>query len=235
VCLEEEQQLSQITCGCNVCTGCAAEMVRIHVDEGTVDAEHLRCPDCMVPLTAGVIEELLRSASADEAEAAHRFERYHRLLLLRFVEGNTDTIVQCPTAGCEFVFERDEDAFGAIRCPSCTHEYCIQCLGPVHATEACPGSQLNSEVGGEPGPVASEDVRQCPKCRAWIEKDQGTCDKMQCRCGYRFCFQCGAEDAKCNCTPDFHQFWDNHHNRPVPPMPGAGITHYSAHNFYREW
>ena len=27
--------------------------------------------------------------------------------------------------------------------------------------------------------------------------------------------QCGAEDAKCNCTPDFHQFWDNHHNRPV--------------------
>ena len=36
---------------------------------------------------------------------------------------------------------------------------------------------------------------------------------MKCRCGYRFCYNCGSENARCGCTPAEHGFWDNTVNR----------------------
>ena len=54
--------------------------------------------------------------------------------------------------------------------------------------------------------------RACPRCSTWLHKAEG-CDKLKCRCGYRFCWRCGAENAQCACTPAFHGFWDNVSNR----------------------
>lgn len=56
------------------------------------------------------------------------------------------------------------------------------------------------------------NFRKCRRCGIYIEKKDG-CDKMKCRCGYRFCFICGSENAQCNCTPASHGFWDNDTNR----------------------
>lgn len=51
--------------------------------------------------------------------------------------------------------------------------------------------------------------RQCPSCGAWIEKHDPMkggvasivegCDLMTCRCGQRFCFNCGRAGGKCDC------------------------------------
>ncbi|CAK9082016.1 unnamed protein product [Durusdinium trenchii] len=53
--------------------------------------------------------------------------------------------------------------------------------------------------------------RRCPGCGAWIEKQAGGwltgCDKMTCRCGCRFCFQCGSVEANCGCSLG-HDFLD---------------------------
>ena len=53
--------------------------------------------------------------------------------------------------------------------------------------------------------------RRCPSCGAWIEKQSGGwltgCDKMTCRCGCRFCFQCGSVEASCDCSLG-HDFLD---------------------------
>ena len=54
----------------------------------------------------------------------------------------------------------------------------------------------------------STEARQCQACGSWVVKSDG-CDKMQCICGYRFCFQCGMQGATCTCTPPNHIFWDN--------------------------
>lgn len=35
-------------------------------------------------------------------------------------------------------------------------------------------------------------MKQCPSCKFWVEKNKG-CDHMTCRCGYEFCFRCGAK------------------------------------------
>mmetsp|Transcript_23283 Transcript_23283/g.55416 ORF Transcript_23283/g.55416 Transcript_23283/m.55416 type:complete len:416 (-) Transcript_23283:75-1322(-) len=58
-------------------------------------------------------------------------------------------------------------------------------------------------------------VRSCPQCRSLIQKQaEGLltgCDKMTCRCGCMFCFQCGIEAraggvARCRCVGNQHNF-----------------------------
>eukprot|EP00928_Gymnodinium_smaydae_P057492 TRINITY_DN40727_c0_g1_i1.p1 TRINITY_DN40727_c0_g1~~TRINITY_DN40727_c0_g1_i1.p1 ORF type:complete len:215 (+),score=9.23 TRINITY_DN40727_c0_g1_i1:99-647(+) len=49
--------------------------------------------------------------------------------------------------------------------------------------------------------------RMCPNCGAWVEKRADVilgslldgCDLVTCRCSTRFCFACGAVDARCQC------------------------------------
>lgn len=50
-----------------------------------------------------------------------------------------------------------------------------------------------------------EHTQACPHCGSHIEKS-GSCDKMECLCGYRFCFRCGSQGAQCNCSPPGHGF-----------------------------
>lgn len=52
------------------------------------------------------------------------------------------------------------------------------------------------------------DIRICRRCKQGVEKSSG-CDKFMCRCGYKFCYQCGIENAQCKCTPSNHTYIDN--------------------------
>ena len=56
------------------------------------------------------------------------------------------------------------------------------------------------------------ETKLCGGCGARVCKSDG-CDKMQCLCGYRFCWRCGSVDATCNCNPG-HGFFDNVMRRP---------------------
>ncbi|CAJ1461629.1 unnamed protein product [Effrenium voratum] len=57
-------------------------------------------------------------------------------------------------------------------------------------------------------------IRACPRCKAMIQKQADGlftgCDKMTCRCGCMFCFQCGQEArggvARCRCVGAHHAF-----------------------------
>jgi IBR domain, a half RING-finger domain/Ring finger domain len=52
------------------------------------------------------------------------------------------------------------------------------------------------------------NIRRCRRCGNGVELGSG-CFKLKCRCGYRFCFHCGSENAQCTCTPEHHGFVDN--------------------------
>jgi hypothetical protein len=56
--------------------------------------------------------------------------------------------------------------------------------------------------------MSRSKVRVCARCGNGVLKSGG-CDKMKCRCGYRFCYQCGIAEAACYCTPVEHGFIDN--------------------------
>jgi len=55
---------------------------------------------------------------------------------------------------------------------------------------------------------ALSNIKRCRRCGNGVELESG-CLKMKCICGYRFCYQCGAENAICDCTPSHHGFFDN--------------------------
>jgi hypothetical protein len=46
--------------------------------------------------------------------------------------------------------------------------------------------------------ITGSNFKQCPKCKRWIEKNQG-CDHMTCKCGCEFCYRCGKKGCNYNC------------------------------------
>jgi hypothetical protein len=65
-----------------------------------------------------------------------------------------------------------------------------------------------------------EGIKRCRRCGNGVELKEG-CLKMKCLCGYRFCYGCGSENARCSCTGFGHGFFD--------PVTGRGdfmgLTH----------
>jgi hypothetical protein len=59
------------------------------------------------------------------------------------------------------------------------------------------------------------EVRICKKCHNGVCKSSG-CDKLMCRCGYKFCYHCGVENALCQCTPSNHYYIDNVNGGATP-------------------
>lgn len=51
----------------------------------------------------------------------------------------------------------------------------------------------------EPSSLTVVSQRALACFAAPVIRDTG-CFKMKCRCGYRFCFKCGSENAQCECT-----------------------------------
>ena len=103
------------------------------------------------------------------------------------------------------------DAPKAVKCDSCSKEFCSLCSGNWHPDKTCAqyGQSLvhkNTVIGGGGrldaiSPVGSEflftlngadgaDIKPCPMCRVPIERDAG-CAQMMCkRCKHVFCWFC---------------------------------------------
>lgn len=71
-------------------------------------------------------------------------------------------------------------------------------------------SSTSNNVDNEQLP---EGIKRCRRCGNGVELTEG-CLKMKCLCGYRFCYNCGSENAQCSCTGWVHGFFD--------PVTGRG-------------
>jgi hypothetical protein len=135
------------------------------------------------------------------------------------------TLHLCPTPDCPYVVSwyspQDSDAGDppAIDCPVCKKHRCLICgVEPFHRGQPCaPRSRGSASGGGSDSEEAltlafissaSNNIRICRRCGQGVVKEHG-CDKVKCRCGFRFCHGCGSENAQCSCTPATHGFIDN--------------------------
>ncbi|XVF47116.1 hypothetical protein PTKIN_Ptkin03bG0083200 [Pterospermum kingtungense] len=126
--------------------------------------------------------------------------------------------VYCPYPRCSALMSRREvseyakdlvaaERSGVRKCVKCHGLFCINCRVPWHSNMTCQDYKSKN-----PNPTA-EDLklkslatrnlwRQCVKCNHIIELSEG-CYHMTCRCGYEFCYNCGAEwknkKATCSC------------------------------------
>ena len=139
------------------------------------------------------------------------------------------TLHLCPTPDCPYIVswcgpQNAGDAPPAIDCPVCKKHRCLLCgVEPFHRGQPClPRTPCSSPGANAPGggpeseealslafiSSASSNIRICRRCGQGVVKEQG-CDKVKCRCGFRFCYRCGSENAQCACTPAEHGFIDN--------------------------
>ncbi|XP_076959749.1 uncharacterized protein LOC143635923 [Bidens hawaiensis] len=125
--------------------------------------------------------------------------------------------VYCPYPKCSTLMSRTEViglpklvyGFGARKCYKCHGIFCIICKVPWHNDMNCAEyKRQNPTQPVEESKIKSMAARkrQCIKCKHMIELAAG-CYHMTCRCGYEFCYTCGAEwennKATCNCP-----LWD---------------------------
>lgn len=124
----------------------------------------------------------------------------------------------CPTPDCPYIvyWEDDGTTPPKLFCPLCDSTSCIKCsVGPYHDGISCeafqclPATTQNERLTASFFEQNKKRFRECRRCHTLVEKKEGSCAKMKCRCGYRFCFICGVENATCGHTPSHHGFTDN--------------------------
>ncbi|KAK3206066.1 hypothetical protein Dsin_020112 [Dipteronia sinensis] len=130
--------------------------------------------------------------------------------------------VYCPYPKCSALMSRNlvsksaknglvGGGSGTRKCVKCQGFFCIDCKVPWHKDMTCyEYKRLNPNPPTEDvklKSLASMNLwRQCVKCNHMIELSEG-CYHMTCRCGYEFCYNCGAmwknKKATCSCP-----LWD---------------------------
>ncbi|KAG9128632.1 hypothetical protein Leryth_017105 [Lithospermum erythrorhizon] len=127
--------------------------------------------------------------------------------------------VYCPYPKCSALMSRNQtsehagsSSAGGLRlvaknCIKCYRLFCMSCKVPWHKDMSCFEYRRQHPFGNEEDfklkSLAARNLwRQCVKCKHMIELAAG-CYHMTCRCGFEFCYTCGAEwenkKATCAC------------------------------------
>ncbi|XP_019194897.1 PREDICTED: uncharacterized protein LOC109188733 [Ipomoea nil] len=208
ICLEDVEAVEIFSVdGCmhRYCISCMKQHIEVKLLHGVVPVcphegcnSELRIDSCKKILTPKLINIL-----------------YQRIKEASIPDGEK---VYCPYPKCSELMSKDEVweysrravvgsilINGARMCTKCKNQFCINCKVPWHDNMSC-----NEYKRSHPSPpedvklksLAAKNLwRQCVKCNHMIELAAG-CYHMTCRCGYEFCYTCGAEwkEKKPTCT-----------------------------------
>lgn len=207
-------------CAHTVCGGCLEQQMASCFEEGKC-FEAFSCPrpECRERLSHRELRVVLGEL---------RFGRLSKRSLEKAVLSCANLFACRATADCDGKFCWDDHGRDGrhhrpkkATCEVCLKEQCIVCgASPFHrgqtCTEAIVGDETDKHAAAEAATrkfmSSSATIRVCVMCKVGVERREG-CAKMQCRCGFRFCFECGEPGANCSCTPAAHGFWDNERGR----------------------
>ncbi|VAI32548.1 unnamed protein product [Triticum turgidum subsp. durum] len=149
-----------------------------------------------------------------------------------------DRRAYCPNRRCGVILETSGQAEPAMApCPACKHLLCATC-GMEWSPDGAAGEH-DCAKGPDAALVRSlaqeRRWKQCPSCRMIVERSYG-CNRMTCRCGFVFCYQCGRPMNRgqpgvagllepCRCLDAGLAFAFAHHHQAhhieldVPPPP----------------
>lgn len=178
VCLSPvDADMLQLDCGHIYCRGCLVQWFSLQINENKLD---LVCTACMLPVERWILEAVL---------PPEVMEKYDRFDLQRTLEREFN-LFNCPNAACRNIVAAPDGA-KCIQCPECKKEYCMECKVEWHRGINCAKYKEWAAENKDADALTLVFLqrgggKQCPKCRVWIEKNQG-CDHMTCRkCKYQF-------------------------------------------------
>eukprot|EP00037_Helgoeca_nana_P014333 m.133828 g.133828 ORF g.133828 m.133828 type:complete len:362 (+) comp22501_c1_seq7:538-1623(+) len=189
---------------------CVAMYCKAEMDGGKT---RLMCP----------LPECRRELAQRETRAiigTENFAKLDRLALEEAVMADP-TLHLCASPDCTFVasWAGPDDGLPRVVCPKCDTVRCLMCGRKWHGLEVscAEASAAVPAAAAEALTMAylkRTNVRRCARCGNGVVKSAG-CNKMKCRCDYRFCYECGAENCttaegvNCGCTPAAHGYIDN--------------------------
>ncbi|XP_064151062.1 E3 ubiquitin-protein ligase RNF144A isoform X2 [Loxodonta africana] len=104
----------------------------------------------------------------------------------------------CPASSCQAVCQLQEMGLQTpqlVQCKACDMEFCSACKASWHPGKGCQDSMPVTFLPGETSSAfkMEEDdapIKRCPKCKVYIERDEG-CAQMMCKnCKHAFCWYC---------------------------------------------
>ncbi|CAG9335977.1 unnamed protein product [Blepharisma stoltei] len=127
------------------------------------------------------------------------FQQFEDYSFKNHVETHGSEYSCCPTADCPYIFI--PNCAKRFKCPVCKKKYCLECRSIYHRKLNC------EEFRAANGDIRDAEFlkfvkgamyKQCILCQFWVERTKG-CNHMTCRCGYEFCYKCGAKYKECRC------------------------------------
>ncbi|XP_074348046.1 E3 ubiquitin-protein ligase RSL1-like [Apium graveolens] len=113
----------------------------------------------------------------------------------------------CPHGECSvLILNECGERVKKSTCPNCKKLFCFSCHTPWHAGYSCDeGRELRDANDYAVGVLAEKEKWQrCPACHHCVERISG-CNYVTCRCGTRFCYNCGkkVKVSWCKCSTSF--------------------------------
>ncbi|KAL8245139.1 hypothetical protein R6Q59_011397 [Mikania micrantha] len=195
--LHHDQMFSVNKCQHTYCFTC----MRKHVEAKLLQGQLPKCPHekCESTITIESCKKFLNPES-------------YKLMRLRVKEASIPPAdkVYCPFSNCSALMSRNEvnectpassstvgGDTGMRKCVECNMLFCINCKVAWHNNITCSDYMksflFKSSNDAKLKSLATKNRwRECIKCKNLIELAAG-CYHIYCRCGYEFCYTCGAE------------------------------------------
>lgn len=182
VCWTEAEDPFQTRCGHHYCSSCFA-------------GQCASANECDIPIhclgDSGDCSEILDLSELKSVLTPPAFEKLLEDSLATHVRTHPKLFQYCPTPDCQQVYRVSTDG-SVVDCPACLTPICTSCQTISHDDLTCAEyKDLASEGSKAFNKWKSEnDVRDCPSCKASIEKAYG-CNHMECRnCNTHICWFC---------------------------------------------
>ena len=185
VCMDDlcQEDLANLACTHVLCKGCLKDSILENINNRIVD---IKCPceDCEQLLN---LDDILNVLADEELKS-----KFLRLFGQSYVDNNKNT-AWCPGTDCEVAFRCKEFHNNYnVEC-SKGHKSCFNCQGTWHDPLDCDMLKKWIKKCNDDSETANwigANTKECPKCKAQIEKNGG-CNHMWCgKCKYEFCWLC---------------------------------------------
>ena len=177
---EEEKRDNLIKCYHLFCNDCYYEFLKEKINSNFVEGIKCMQKDCDSKLYDNFIQKkLLRDIPL--------LDKYKRLDTKRQLMLNPN-IQLCPYTDCDsYALKIGNNKY--VSCKKNNHKFCFNCLKEWHGDKECDNSVDKSFQNWRD----FNKVKRCPKCKYFIEKDEG-CNHITCyNCRYQFCWLCMGE------------------------------------------
>ena len=172
----EELDYNFIECFHGFCDSCYYDYLKEKIINN--DVEYIKCPQkgCNTILNDNFIQNHLLS-DIPLLEKYIKFKQRKQL-------AKDPNIQLCPYPNCESYANKNPKSL-FVTCLE-GHKFCFNCLKDWHENEKC---KIENDKKFENW-RNSRKVKRCPKCKYFIEKNEG-CNHMTCRnCKYEWCWIC---------------------------------------------